>query len=317
MTSWLIGRFLKGLLTLVAVLVLVFLLIRVVPSDPAAMLVPEDAPPEMVEYVRHLWGLDRPIHEQFATYVINMLSGNAGDSYQYSSLSRGSSGTPAFGLVMSRLPNTLLLALITLALSVSIAVPLGVITALNADSWLDHTVFSISMMLTSLPNFFVGIMLIYIFALWLGILPTGGIGKPENLVLPAVVLSLHFTVTLTRLTRTEMGRVLRSDYITTANAKGLSKRIVFWKHALKNVMIPLVTVIGLRLGGLFNGAVVVETMFRWPGIGKMMVDAIAARDYPIVQVIVPLSAIVFVGINILVDLIYGLVDPRVRAGGMR
>jgi ABC-type dipeptide/oligopeptide/nickel transport system permease component len=293
------------------------MLVRILPSDPAALLVPGDAPPQDVDYVRHLWGLDRSIPEQFVTYVINLLSGNAGNSYQYSIISAGQPGTPAFGLVMNRLPNTLQLALVTLIFSVLIAIPLGVITALNADSWLDHTIFSASMALTALPSFFIGILLIYLFALYLKLLPTGGIGKPENLVLPALVLSFHFIVTLTRLTRTEMGRVLKSEYITTAHAKGLARSTVFWKHALRNTMIPLVTVIGLRLGSLFNGAVVVETMFRWPGIGKMMVDAIGARDYPVIQVIVPLSAVVFVVINILVDLIYGMVDPRVRVGGMR
>jgi peptide/nickel transport system permease protein len=315
MMSYLVERVLKGLVTLFTVLVLVFLLVRVAPSDPAASLVPADAPPEMAEYVRHLWGLDRPMPEQFVLYVANLLQGNGGDSYQYSSLSRGQGGTPAFGLVLSRLPNTLLLAFAALCLSVIIGVPVGMLTALKAGSWFDNSVFTVSMLLASFPGFFIGIGLIFIFSLGLKLLPTGGIDTPQSLVLPAVTLSIHFAVVLARLTRTELGRVLKSEFITTARAKGLAERAVFWRHALKNVLIPLVTVIGLRLGGLFNGAVVVETLFRWPGIGKLMVDAIGTRDYPVIQVIVPMGAVVFVTINIAVDLIYGWVDPRVRLRG--
>lgn len=312
MMSFLVGRFAKGLLTLLVALLLVFVMVRVIPSDPAAALVPDDAPAELATRIRQLWGLDRPIAEQFVTYVANLLRGNAGDSYQFSGISGGQAGTPAFGLVMSRVPNTLQLALATLLLSIMVGVPLGVITALKAGSWLDNTIFAVSMVLTSLPGFFVGILLIIVFALRLKILPTGGIGELKHIVLPAITLALPFIILLARLTRTELGQVLKSDYVRTAQAKGLAQHTVVWRHALKNVLIPLVAVIGLRFGGLLNGAVVVETLFRWPGLGGLMIDAVGVRDYPIIQVIVPLGAFFFVLINILTDLIYAWVDPRLR-----
>lgn len=317
MTSFVIRRVLKGLVTLVAAVVLVFVMVRIIPSDPAAALVPRDAPPELAARVRQLWGLDRPMPEQFVTYIANLLRGDAGESYQFSSIAAGQAGVPAFGLVLSRVPNTLLLALVTIVLSISIALPLGVLTAVKADSWLDRAIFALSMALTSIPGFFIGILLIFIFSLWLGLLPTGGVGTPLHVVLPAITLSLHFTVLLTRLTRTEMGHALKSDYVRTAYAKGLTGQTVFWRHALKNVLIPLVTVIGLRLGGLLNGAVIVETLFRWPGVGSLMIAAVATRDYPIIQIIVPLGAFFFVVINILLDVIYAVIDPRLRVGGAR
>ena len=314
MIRLLVTRAVLGGVTLLVTLVLVFVLVRMAPSDPAAVLLRDDATADQIEYVRQLWGLDRPIAEQFVVYVGNLLHGDAGFSYQYrrTSGNTADSGISALSLVVARLPATAQLAGLALLISIAVAIPLGVLTALKQDSFLDHAVLSVSLVLSSFPNFWIGLQLIILVALGLGIVPTGGIGTPQHLILPALTLSAHFCVVLTRLTRTEMVRALRSDYVVTARSKGLSERAVAIRHALRNTLIPLVTVIGLRLGGLLTGAVVVETLFRYPGIGALMIDAIAARDYPIVQVIVPWTAVVFIAMNILVDVLYGVVDPRVR-----
>ncbi|SEQ10677.1 peptide/nickel transport system permease protein/oligopeptide transport system permease protein [Devosia sp. YR412] len=306
-------RVLLGLCTIFATLALVFVIIRLVPSDPASMLLLADATPEQLAALRKLWGLDQPIPTQFFIYVSNLLQGNAGDSYQYQRVA-GLPGTPAFGLVMSRLPATAWLAVVALSFSILIAVPLGVLAALWKDSILDKAVLLVASVLSSIPAFFSGILLIVFFALNLRILPTGGSELPQSVILPGLALSLTFAAVLLRVTRTEMGRVMASEYVVTARAKGLRRGTVVWVHAFKNAVIPLITVIGLRLGDLLAGAVVVETLFRWPGIGRLMIDSIVARDYPVVQVVIPLAAFVFVAVNIAVDLVYGAVDPRAREG---
>jgi peptide/nickel transport system permease protein len=309
----LIRRTLLGVLTLLVTLTLVFAMVRLLPGDPAAVLLREDATPEQVQRINELWGLNEPVPVQFLIYLGNLLRGDAGDSYQYQSTA-GSPGTPAVGLVLSRVPATAQLAVVSLLISVVIAVPLGIITAVWRDSWLDHTTMGSSLLLGSLPNFWIGMQFILLFGVVLGVLPTGGSGTPQHIVLPAVTLAIPFAVVLLRMTRTEVARVLRADFITTARAKGLPPNTVLVRHALRNAMIPLVTIMGLRLGSLLNGAVVVETLFGWPGLGRLMIEAINARDYPLIQVIVPLSAVIFVVINVLVDILYGVIDPRVQVG---
>lgn len=313
MARMIVKRALLGLLTMVVSLVLVFVIVRVIPSDPAAVLLRDDATPEQIEQVRRHWGLDRSIAEQFAVYVVNLLHGDAGESYQFLRTA-GVAGTPAFGLVVDRIPATIWLSFAALILAIGVGIPLGVYAGLKPDSWLDRLVLGITILLTSLPSFWIGMLLILGLALGLGALPTGGSETPQHIVLPAVTLALPFAAILARLTRTEMARVLRAEYVTTARAKGLPGSTVLWRHALRNALIPLVTVIGLRLSHLLNGAVVVETLFRWPGVGRLMIDSIAARDYPVVQVIVPLTAVLFVAVNIVVDVLYGVIDPRVRVG---
>ena len=293
---------------------LVFVIIRLIPSDPAAMLLLADATPEQIAKLRALWGLDQSIPYQFLTYVTNLVQGNAGDSYQYQRIA-GLPGTPAFGLVLERLPATGWLALVAITISMTIAIPLGIATALKPDGMFDTIVLAITSFLTAIPSFFMGMLLILFFSLKLRLLPTGGNDTGASVLLPAITLALHFSAVLLRVTRTEMGRVLQSEYILTARAKGLRSYTVVFIHAFKNVLIPLITIIGLRLGDLLSGAVVVESLFRWPGVGNLMIDSIIARDYPVVQVVIPMAAVIFVAINVTVDLLYGLADPRVRAGG--
>jgi len=214
-------------------------------------------------------------------------------------------------LVWRRIPNTLLLAVTALIITVLGAVPIGVYTAKHPGNFLDNTVNVFGFVLKAFPLFFVGIVLMLVFALKLKWLPTGGTGSFLHLLLPAITLSAHEVVTLERLTRTEIGRVMRSDHIRTAKAKGLSSNMILYKHALRNVSIPLVTSIGLRLGKLINGAVVVETLFRWPGIGSLLVSSLNGRDYPVVQVLIPYAALVFVIMNLVVDMLYAVLDPRI------
>ena len=309
MKRMLIERFFRGLLTIFLAALLVFFLLRIIPGDAATMLAGPDATQEEIEAMRAAWGLDEPLLTQFAVYLKNLITGDAGMSYAYRT------GTllltPAADLVLNRIPNTLILAITALCITVLASVPIGVYTAKRPGGFLDNFINSAGFVLKAFPLFFVGLVLMMLFGLKLKWLPTGGTGSFANLILPAVTLSVHETVTLTRLTRTEVGRVMRSDHIRTAKAKGLSANVVLYKHALRNVSIPLVTNIGLRLGTLINGAVVVETLFRWPGVGSLLVSSLNSRDYPVIQVLIPYSACVFVLINFLVDMLYGVLDPRI------
>lgn len=296
MKRMLIVRLLRGLLTVFLATLLVFFLLRVIPGDAATMLAGPEATEDEIEAMRVAWGLDKPYTEQFIIYLRKLVTGDAGMSYAYRTGTMLL--TPASTLVLSRIPNTLILAFTALILTVLLSVPIGVYTAKRPGGFLDNLVSSTGFIVKSFPLFFIGIILMTVFGLKLKWLPTGGTGTAANLVLPAITLSAHEVVTLTRLTRTEVGRVMRSDHIRTAKAKGLAANVVLYKHALRNVSIPIVTNIGLRLGKLINGAFVVEALFRWPGIGSLLVSSLNGRDYPVVQVLVPYAAVVFVVVNL-------------------
>lgn len=309
MKNMLITRVLRGFLTVFLATLLVFMLLRVIPGDAATILAGPEATKAEIEAMREAWGLNQPLMTQFIIYIKKLITGDVGMSYAYRTGTMLL--TPASTLVWTRIPNTLLLALTALIITVIAAVPIGVYTAKRPGGILDNFINISGFVLKAFPLFFVGIILMMVFGLKLKWLPTGGTGSFTHLILPAVTLSAHEVVTLTRLTRTEVGRVMRSDHIRTARAKGLSSNVVLYKHALRNVSIPLVTNIGLRLGKLINGAVVVETLFRWPGIGSLLVTSLNGRDYPVIQVLIPYAACVFVVVNLLVDLLYGVLDPRV------
>lgn len=314
MSRHLLNKLGLSLLTLFITLILVFVLLRVVPDNPAEIMLGDTATPEAVAQVTKLWGLDKSIPEQFGIYLLNLLKGDAGVSFQYSTA--GSRvGITVWEIVMSRLPYTILLAISSLVLAVVVAVPLGVLSAAKADTVTDHAIATSGIVINSVPHFWLALILIEIVSVQLHWLPSGGASGPLNLVLPSVMLSITFVVLLTRVTRTEIVRIMASDYIRTARAKGLSERRILWRHALPNAMIPLITLIGLRLGGLLNGAVVMESIFRWPGVGSLMLNSIGTRDYPTIQFLVPLTALAFIVLNFLTDLTYELVDPRLRRGG--
>lgn len=314
MSEHLLNKLGLSVLTLFITLVLVFVLLRVVPDNPAAIMLGDTATPEAVAQITRLWGLDKPLPEQFVIYVLNLLSGDAGISFQYST--PGSPvGITVWEIVMGRLPYTIALALSSLALSVLVAVPLGVLSASKADTALDHSIATGGIIVNSIPHFWLALILIELVSVHLHWLPSGGAAGPLSLILPSIMLSISFVVLLTRVTRTEIVRIMASDYVRTARAKGLSEQQVLWRHALPNAMLPLVTLIGLRLGGLLNGAVVMESIFRWPGVGSLMLNSIGTRDYPTIQFLVPLTAFAFILLNFLTDMIYEMVDPRLRKAG--
>jgi peptide/nickel transport system permease protein len=285
------------------VVTLVFVALRM-SGDPAATMLPGDASVEELRDLRHALGLDQPLHVQYVRFLVSALTGDFGASLRHQE--------PAMTLVMERLPATLELAFAALLLSVAIGVPLGIIAALHRGRMADVLAMAFAVVGQATPYFWMGIMLILIFAVELQWLPTSGRGGLERLILPAVTLGTHFMAVLARLTRTSMLETLGQNYVTTARAKGLTERVVVLVHAFKNAAVPVVTLIGLQFGTLLGAAVVTETIFAWPGVGRLAVQSIFVRDYPVVQAGVFVLALSFVTINLLVDLLYGWLDPRTR-----
>ena len=285
------------------VVTLVFAALRM-SGDPAATMLPGDASVEELRDLRHALGLDQPLHVQYVKFLASAVTGDFGTSLRHQE--------PAMTLVLERLPATLELAFAALFLSIAIGLPLGIVAALHRGRLADMMAMAFAVVGQATPYFWMGIMLILIFAVELRWLPTSGRGGIERLILPAVTLSTHFMAVLARLTRTSMLEVLGQNYVTTARAKGLAERAVILVHALKNAAVPVVTLIGLQFGTLLGGAVVTETIFAWPGVGRLAVQSIFVRDYPVVQAGVFVLALSFVAINLLVDLLYGWLDPRTR-----
>ena len=273
-------------------------------GDPAANMLPGDASVEELVAVRRELGLDQPVYQQYATFLSKAVQGDFGVSFRHQQ--------PALGLVLERLPATLELAFAALALAVGVALPLGVLAAIRRGGPIDALAMGFAVVGQATPYFWMGIMLILVVSVELGWLPTSGRGGLEHLILPALTLGTHFAASLARLTRTSMLEVLGQDYLVTARAKGLRERTIVVAHALKNAAIPVITLIGLQFGTLLGGAVVTETIFAWPGVGRLAVQSIFVRDYPVVQAGVFVLALTFVGINFLVDLLYGQLDPRIR-----
>lgn len=310
MWTMIIKRLFRGLITVSIVIVLIFIIMRIAPSDPAALLAGAEASEEDIEQMREMWGLNKPYIEQFWMYLKALLSGDAGLSFQYSA--NGARSFTVVELVKSRFPNTIKLAITAITFAVVLAVPTGIICGLYKGSWFDNAVMAFGFMLKSVPVFYVGILMINFFAIKLNILPSGGNDSWKSIILPAIATSMHFTVVLTRTTRSEVIQILKSDYIKTVRAKGLSNKAVLFVHCLRNAAIPIVTLIGIRFGGMLGGSVVTEALFRWPGIGQLLINSVNTRDYPTVQFLVPYIAIVFIVINIIVDVLYGILDPRIR-----
>jgi peptide/nickel transport system permease protein/oligopeptide transport system permease protein len=304
MTAYLLRRILIALPTLLGVVVLVFLMVRLAPGDPAVLLAGEFATPETLEAIRARYGLDRSLPEQFLIYLEALLRGDLGESAR--------SRRPVLEELKTYFPNTLELASAAILVAVLTGIPLGVLAALRPGSGLDLSVMVLALLGVSMPVFWFGLLAILIFSVGLGWFPVAGKGTLAHLVLPAITLGINATALLARMTRGTLLEVLSQDYIRTGRAKGLAERVVIFKHALRNALIPVVTVVGLEFGTLLSGAVITETIFAWPGLGQLLVGSILARDYPVVQGAVLLVAISFVLINLLVDLLYAAIDPRVR-----
>ncbi|MEK7445685.1 MAG: ABC transporter permease [candidate division NC10 bacterium] len=297
-------RLFRALITLWIVSTVVFVVMRL-SGDPVPLLLPPDAPRSEIFRVRAELGLDRPLPIQYGVFLGNVLRGDFGRSLHFRE--------PASRVVMGYLPATLELGLAAFTLAVLVAVPVGLLSAVRRNSLLDHAAMAVALVGQAAPTFFIGILFILLLSLKGGWFPTSGRGTWAHLVLPALTLALFAMASVARLTRSAMLEVLRADYIRTARAKGLAELLVVAKHSLKNAAIPIVTITGLQFGTLLGGAVVTETVFAWPGIGRLAIQSIYNRDYPVVQCAVFLSAVIFIVLNFLIDLIYGFLDPRIRA----
>ena len=300
---------LKRLLLLVPVLLgvslLVFAIMSFTPGDPAQLILGENAPAHAVEALREEMGLNDPFIQRYARFVGNAVTGDLGRSY--------TSGRDVFDEIFSRFPNTLILAALGVMIAVAIGIPVGIISATRQYSMIDSGSMIFALLGVSMPNFWLGLMLILVFAVNFGWLPSGGYSDWSSLILPAITLGTGSAAIITRMTRSSMLEVIRQDYIRTARAKGVAENVVINKHALKNALIPIITVIGLQFGYLLGGAVLTETVFSWPGVGRMMVDAIRQKDTPTVLGTVVFLATTFTLVNLFVDLLYGFVDPRIKS----
>ncbi|MCL4454674.1 MAG: ABC transporter permease [Deinococcus sp.] len=311
MIPFLLRRLLEGIPTLLLVTVLVFSITRILPGDPVRLMLGEETDPEIMREVRKSFGLDRPIPVQYAEWLYGLLLADLGRSLR--------DNTQVTKLIGDKLPTTIELSLLAIFFGTVIAIPAGVFSALHRGSWWDGGVTALALSGISIPNFFLGILLIYVFSLKLGWVPPSGYEEPwknlgKNLslmLLPAITLGSALAGGLTRLTRNSLLEVLSLDYIRTAQAKGLSKRVVIYKHALRNAAIPIVTVMGLQFGGLLGGAVVSEQIFSIPGFGRLVVDAVFNRDFPVLQGLVLVSALCIFVVNLTVDLLYAAIDPRI------
>jgi peptide/nickel transport system permease protein len=304
LTRYLTQRLAQALLVLIGVTLVVFFLARLAPGDPVDLMLPENAEPEQRETLRHTLGFDRPLPVQYLIFLQGALKGDMGQSLFFRK--------PCFEIIMHYLPNTLLLTVVSMVISTVFGIATGIIAALRRDSFWDYAGATLALLGRSLPAYWLGIMLILIFSVRLRVLPTSGIGTPAHLVMPSVTLAAALMGIIMRLTRSGLLDVLNEDYIRTARAKGIGQWLVITRHALKNTFIPLLTVVGLQLGSTLAGSVIVETVFAWPGVGRVLVTAIGARDYPMIQAGVLFVSAIFVFTNLAVDLTYGLIDPRIR-----
>jgi peptide/nickel transport system permease protein len=303
MIGFLARRLAQGVVSVIGASLVIFVISRL-SGDPIAMLMPTEAPPALIEQLRIEMGLAEPIWKQYLIFAGKALGGDFGQSYRWQQ--------PALQLVLDRLPATVLLAVAALAFSMLLAIPFGVLSAVHRGTWIDTLGKSFAMLGQAMPNFWVGLLLILVFAIHLDWLPAYGIGTPAHLVLPAIALGWYPVAAQTRIVRSAMLDVLDSDYIRTGRSVGASERVLVWKYALRNAAIPLVTMLGVYFASMLGGAFVVETIFAWPGVGRTVVEAVFARDFPVVQVGVLLTSVLFVASNLLVDLSYGLIDPRIR-----
>jgi len=305
MMRFLLGRVVQSLIVLLGVCTFVFFLMHMT-GDPVRLLLPLDATPEDIERVRHLMGFDRPLHQQFLSYVTRLLQGDLGVSLRHQQ--------PALHLLVERIPATLKLTLAALLVSLVIALPLGTISAMKRDTPVDATGAFVALLGQCVPTFWLGIMLIMLFAVHWRIFPALGAGTLAHLVLPAITLGAYSAALTTRMLRSSLLDVLDQDFVRTARAKGLRERTVMLRHIVPHAAIPVVTVIALQVGHLLSGSIVTETIFSYPGMGLLVVQAIYGRDFTLVQGFVILLAIVILTINIAVDILYCYLDPRVRLG---
>lgn len=315
MNTYLLKRLLMVIPTVWGAVTLVFLAIHLAPGDPISLYIPPDFPvnasPERVAELRARLGLDRPLLEQYTSFLSGVVRGDLGTSLQHRN--------PVAEGLLERLPNTLQLGVLSLAIAVALGVTVGIVSAVRRGTWLDNVAMTMALFGVSIPNFWLGMLLMQLVGLHWPILPPSGFGgsifTAEGLryaLLPAITIGISGAGGLARYTRSSMLDVLNEDYVRTARSKGLGERLVVYKHALRNALIPIITLLGLSFGSMLSGAVIVETVFGWPGVGRYLVTGISNRDFPVVQGAVLVIAVGFVMANLITDLVYSLVDPRIR-----
>lgn len=306
MGRYILRRIGQGLFTVLLVVSVVFILIRLAPGDPAFALAGQTATSEQLDQVRHQFGLDQPLPLQYLVFLKNLLRGDLGTSFSF--------GENAISVVLRALPYTLLLAVAAILLTALIAIPLGVLTARKANTSLDTTVNVVTIAGQSMPDFWLGVMLIVLLAVTIPLFPTSGFDSWSALVLPATTVAILQIAVISRLVKREMLRNLGAPYVSVARSRGLSESALTWRYAFGNAAIPVVTALGTRFAAMLNGVVIVEVVFSWPGVGSLVVRALETRDYPLIQATVLVTATLAVGVQLLVDLLYPLLDPRVRLG---
>ncbi|HKS83290.1 MAG TPA: nickel ABC transporter permease [Candidatus Acidoferrales bacterium] len=304
MIRFLSVRILLALPAVWLIVTMVFLLAHIVPGDPVQQMLGEGARLEDVQQLRHTLGLDLPLPEQYVKYLSNVARGNLGESIRFQQ--------PVMRVILDHFPATLELAIVALLVCASIGIPAGILAAHRRGTVTDHAVGVFTLFGLSVPNFALGPVLILIFSVLVGWLPVSGRGGIPHLILPAITLGAALAAILTRMVRTSVIEELSSDYVRTARAKGLPERAVLFRHAFRNALIPILTIMGLQFGTLLAGTIVTEKIFSWPGIGRLAVQAIDSRDYPLLQGCILLIALSYVAVNLLTDLVYAFVDPRVR-----
>jgi len=304
MLQYVIKRLLYTVPVLIGISILLFIMLRALPGDPAQVLAGELASQEDIQNIRVQLGLDKPIHVQYARFLFRLSHLDLGRSAR--------TQNPVIQEIWARLPNTFLLAVVATGLACLIGIPAGIISAIKPYGWLDNLVTSGALFGISMPVFWLGLMLVVVFSVILHWLPAGGTGGVEHVILPSVTLAAFVVAFIARMTRSSMLEVLNQDYITTARSKGLQEKVVIIRHALHNALIPIITVIGLQFGMLLGGAVLTETVFAWPGLGRLIVDSILARDYPMIQGVILIFGLLYILVNLVVDMLYALVDPRIR-----
>jgi peptide/nickel transport system permease protein len=304
MLNYIIKRLISMIPVLVGISILLFFMLRMLPGDPAQVLAGQMASPEEIETIRKQLGLDRPVYEQYLSYLGRLVRLDLGRSAR--------TQNPVIEEIWARLPNTALLAVVAISLACLFGIPAGIISAVRPYTWVDYAVTMGALFGISMPVFWLGLMLVVIFSVVLRWLPAGGTGSWQHVVLPSVTLASFVVAFIARMTRSTMLETLSLDYISTARSKGLKEEVVVIKHALKNALIPIVTVVGLQFGLLLGGAVLTETVFAWPGIGRLIVDSILARDYPVIQGTILIFGLLYILVNLAVDLLYVVIDPRIR-----
>ncbi len=303
MSNFIVRRLILLLPVFIGVSILAFLMMHLIPGDAARIIAGEDATPQDIQNIRVEFGLNKSLPVQYALFIKGTFTGELKSIKTQRSVIKE---------ILPRFLNTAELSLLSILISASLGIGLGVIAAVKHNSWLDNVVMGFSLFGVSMPVFWLGILLIIIFSLLLGWLPAGGKGGFQHIILPAITLGMATSAIIARMTRASMLQVMNQDFIRTANAFGIPKRKIIYKYTLKNALIPVVTVVGIQFGYMLGGAVLTESVFGWPGLGRLIVDSIFSRDYPIVQVGIMIIALTFVVINLLVDVLYAFLDPRIR-----